>query len=120
MNKKGQSLIVFVMILPLLIFFIAFFIDSLLITMENNRIKEIVKDNLKISLNEEIRNQDIIREVIENNKDIKTNVIVNDNGIIIEAVSQKKNIFGNIFKISNINQKVKYCGDFNSKSIEKC
>ena len=120
MNKKGQSLIVFVMILPLIIFFIAFFIDSLLISLENNRIKEIVKDNLKISLNDVIKEQDKIKKAIENNKDINANVTVSDSEIIIEATSKKKNIFGNIFKLGVMEQKVKYCGKYENKSIKKC
>ena len=120
MNKKGQSLIVFVMILPLIIFFIAFFIDSSLMILEKNRIKEIVKDNLKVALNEEVKEKDKIKEVIENNKDINVNVIVNENEIIIEASSKKKSIFGNIFDLSNSKQKIKYCGNIENKTIEKC
>lgn len=120
MNKKGQSLIVFVMILPLIIFFIAFFIDSSIMILESNRIREIVKDNLKISLDEKIKEQYKIRKAIENNKDINANVIVSDSEIIIEATSKKKNIFGNIFKLSIMEQKVKYCGKYENKSIKKC
>ena len=61
MNKKGQSLIVFVLILPIIIFFIAFFINSMIMFMENNRLNGIIKDNMEIILNKNIRDSIIIK-----------------------------------------------------------
>ena len=120
MNKKGQSLIIFVLILPLIIFFIALFIDSSMMLLENNRMKEIVKDNIKISLNDEIRDIYKIQNVIEKNGDIKATVIINDDELKVEARSEKKAIFGNLFKIKWLEQKINYCGSYENKIINKC
>ena len=120
MNKKGQSLIVFVMILPLIIFFIAFFIDSSRMILENNRVKEIVKDNIKLSLEKDIRDKEKIEKTLENNQDVEASVYINNNELQIEASSKKKNIFGNIFKIKWLKQTIKYCGNYTNKSIKEC
>ena len=64
MNNKGQSLITFVLILPLIVMFIAFFIDSSLSIIEKNKLDGIVYDNMKVALNKEIRDIDKITSSI--------------------------------------------------------
>ena len=120
MNKHGQSLIVFVLILPIIVFFIAFFIDSSMMLMENSRLKGLTKDNILIAINEDMRDSTKIKEVMESNKDLNVDIIMNENDLKITVTSQKKNVFGNIFKIKALEQKISYCGNYESKEINKC
>ena len=120
MNKKGQSLIVFVLILPIIIFFIAFFINSMIMFMESNRLNGIIKDNMEIILNKNIRDSIIIKNTIEKNVGIKVIVNIENDDINIKGLHENKNIFDNIFKIKNSNYEVSFCGNYESKIIDKC
>ena len=50
MNNKGQSLIMFVLVLPLIVMVIAFVIDSSLIIFEKNRLDGIITSNMEEAL----------------------------------------------------------------------
>lgn len=119
MNNRGQSLITFVLILPLLVLFIAFFIDSSLSIMEKSKLEGIVYDNLKLSLEKDIRDIDKIMDAIKKNGDIDITVILEENVLKIDAKSKKRNIFGKIFKFPYYNLEVNYCGSYIDKKINK-
>ena len=119
MNNKGQSLITFVLILPLLVMFIAFFIDSSLSIMEKNKLEGIVYDNMKISLNKEIRDIDKITSSIKKNIDVDVIITNNNDELIIHAISKKKSIFGKLLKFPYYNLEINYCGSYIDKKIDK-
>ena len=121
MNNKGQSLVTFVLILPLLVLFMAFVIDSLLSIKEKNKLDGIIQNNLEIALNKNITNEDrIIQAIKENDKDISVITEINDIVIKIKGNEKKKNIFGNLVKLDWYNLEVIYCGNYESKKIERC
>ena len=120
MNKHGQSLIVFVLILPIIAFFIAFFIDSSMMYEENSRIKGIAKDNIIIAVNEDIRDSIKIKQVLENNNNLESLVTIEDDTLKITVISKKKNLFGNLLKIKSLEQKISYCGNYIDKKINNC
>ena len=120
MNKRGQALITFVLILPLLIFFIAFFIDSMMGMMERKRINGIITSNMEIILNKEIKDEKKIVEVIKNNDNtLSVSVKVDNDDIKIMVHGKKKNIFGNIFKIKHLDLDINYCANYLDKRINK-
>lgn len=119
MNNRGQSLITFVLILPLLVLFIAFFIDSALSIVEKSKLNGVIYDNLKVSLEKDIRDSDKISNTIKKNIDANVLVIINENDIRINAKSKKKNIFGNLFNLPYYNLEVNYCGNYLDKKINK-
>lgn len=119
MNNKGQSLITFVLVLPLLAMFIAFFIDSSLSIMEKSKLEGKIYDNMKISLDKNIRDIDKITRAIKKNSDVDVVVIINEDELIIHAKSTKKNIFGKIFKLPYYNLEFNYCGNYIDKKIDK-
>ena len=120
MNKRGQSLITFVLILPLIVFFIAFFIDSMKMTLERKRIDGIITSNMEIVLDKEIKNEEKIVNVIkENDETLEVLVNVESDSLRIKVHGQKKNIFGNIFKIKYLNLDFDYCANYIDKRINK-
>ena len=119
MNKHGQSLIIFVLMLPIIVFFIAYFISLSLISLENNRLKEIVKDNIEIVVNKDIRDIEKIEDVIENNN-LNATVTINNDDIKITARSNKKIVFNNIFKIKENDIEISFCANYQTKRIERC
>ena len=119
MNNRGQSLIMFVLILPLLALFIAFFVDSSLSIAEKSKLDGTVYDNLKISLEQDIRDTDKISNAIKKNIDADIVIIINEDDIRINAKSKKKSVFGNLFKMSYYKLEVNYCGNYLDKKINK-
>lgn len=120
MNKRGQTLITFVLILPLIVFFIAFFIDSMMGIMEKKRIGGIIVSNIEVILNKEVRDVNkIIKAIKENDEtlDVLVNIDNNDINIIVHGI--KKNLFGNIFKIKYLNLDFNYCANYIEKRINK-
>ncbi len=117
MNKKGQSLIIFVIILPVILLFVIYVIVASNNYLEKNHLRMMVNDNLKIILNKDIKDLDKINNTL---KDNENEVLVNiDNDIIkINVKSLKKGLFNNIYKISEI--KVSYCGNYVTKEIYEC
>ena len=113
MNKKGQVLVVFVLILPLILMFLGLIIDignSLIIKKKNeNILKDIIIYTFKDDNNEtdidESSYEEIDLKVLENQ--IKKNlnnyetlkIDFNDNIIEINVTTKYKSIFGSLFNI---------------------
>ena len=119
MNNKGQSLITFVLILPILVLFIAFLIDSSLSIVEKSKLDGVVYDNLKKSIEDDVHDIDKISEVIKNNIDADVTIIMDEDTIKINAKSKKNFVFGKLFKLSYYNLEVDYCGSYIDKKINK-
>lgn len=120
MNKKGQALITFVLILPLIIFFLAFFIDSARSMLEKNKIDGIIDSNMQIILEKNIRDEKKIINIIkENDNSLDVNAHINEDKIEIYVNKDSKNIFGNIFKLDLYKLEFNYCGNYVNKKIDK-
>ena len=119
MNKHGQSLIIFVILLPIIAFFIAFFIDSSIMLLENNRIKNITKEIAEIAIKEDIKDTLKIKNVINSNENIESIVIIKDNNLKITSTSKKKSFFNNFFKVKWI-ESVSFCVNYAEKRVNKC
>lgn len=121
MNNKGQSLITFVLILPLIVFFIAYLIDSLNGMMNKSRLEGIIKNNLEIVLNNNIQDEEEIKNVLkENDKNLEIDIKIDGDIIKIDINSQIKYLFGNIFHHKENNIKFRYCGNYQEKNIYNC
>ena len=120
LDNKGQSLITFVLILPLIALFIAFFIDSSLAIMEKSKLEGIINDNMKIAIDSNIRDAEEISKAIKKNSDVDLIISINEDVLKINSKSKKKNIFGNIIKLPYYNIEFNYCGSYEDKKIEKC
>ena len=117
MNNKGQSLIMFVILLPVILLFVIYIVVLSNNYLEKNHLSLMIKDNLKIILSKDIRDIDKIKNVLKENDN---EVIINiDNDMIkIENKSLKKGLFNNIYKLQEIKSVV--CGNYETKEIYDC
>ena len=103
MNNKGQTLILFVILVPIFILLLAFVVDTGLILKEhtklNNTIKSVLKTTYEIRLDSDY--QEKVTNLIDKNNiptlNLKIEVI--DNSIKIQNEYQKESIFGKIIGI---------------------
>lgn len=105
MNKKGQVLVLFVVMFPILFFLIAFFLENMFITGEKNKL-----DNLnEFVLEYAYKNKDniglydgVLDLIIRNDKDIILEVFnITDEYLEITLTKRVDSFFGNIIGIKN-------------------
>ncbi len=77
MNNKGQSLVLFVLLLPLILIVLAYIFDSAVIVYSNNRLKNIA-DNAFLYKQEGKTDWEITKYVLMNDKDIEIVAIDED------------------------------------------
>ena len=90
MNNKGQSLIMFVMLLPIILMLFAYIFDSAYIVSENNKLNEIAEKSLDY-LNNDKDIEKVKNYIYKNNKNIN---IVEINNNYIHLKNDIKPIFG--------------------------
>lgn len=118
MNNKGQSLVLFVLIMPLLISLIAFTIDGLMVSYEKKRIEGVIESNLKIILDNNVRDVNKIYNFF--NEEMKnSDVYIKDNIIYLNVSLDKKSLFKNILELDLYNFNYYYCGNYDSKIINE-
>lgn len=111
-NKNGQTLILFVILLPLMITLIAFLVDIGLIVSENSRIEEVTKNIIKEVM--ESKDTELVREIYEEN-DIAINnleVKMDDNVLNIKNNVEIYSVFGKILGINKYKIKIDMTGEF--------
>ena len=122
MDNKGQSLILFVIILPIIAMFFVLLIDVTSYEMNDHHIKNTITDNLKIILDSEEKDNEKITNVIKQNiEDGNVEVIINDNNIEIN-VTYKHKSFSKKLISNEPTVNYHYCGNYETKEIEnkKC
>jgi hypothetical protein len=119
MNNRGQSLIMFVLILPLIALFIAFFIDSSLSLMEKSKLDGIITSNMEEALKNDIRDEDKIRNAIKKNDkmDIIVSVVEDELRVIVKL--NKKSIFAKILNFEYYSLNFNDCASYTTKEINK-
>ena len=91
MDNKGQSLIFFVIILPIIAMFFVLLIDVCSYELNHNHIKNTITDNLKVILNSDEKDNEKIENVIKSNiEDSNVEVIINENDIEINVTYKYK------------------------------
>lgn len=131
LNNKGQSLILFVIVLPILLFILILVIDIgkiIVLKQELNNINEIVLDyglDKLYSNDEEIYNfvlEDDLRDLVDlNNESIDVvSIEIDNNKIYITLEENVNGLFSSFMNISIFNVKSYYVGyiENNKKKIE--
>ena len=99
-NNKGQSLIVFVLLLPIIVLLIAIVADlgNLQVTKKKyeNQIKNTINYGLKHLSDENINQK--LNDLLNANIDANNNIIIKNNLIQITVTSKEKSIFNQIIK----------------------
>lgn len=99
-NEKGQTLVSFALILPILVMLFALVIDTGYTYLEEKQLKDRVLIGLKYGMKhheEDVKDQ--VRELIVENVDNISilNIYMEENQIKIQAKKPKKNIFTSMF-----------------------
>ena len=100
MNHKGQVLVLFMLLLPLIFMALALIIDTGLLYMEKRHVDFVVKDVVEYGM-ENINSvtEKKLYDLIDRNLDlVNKKEIINNNGMLNITVSvEKKSIFSKIF-----------------------
>jgi len=124
MDNKGQSLIFFVLILPIIAMFFVLLVDVTSYELNHNHIKNTIMNNLKIVVNDEIKDEERITNVIKQNiDDSNVEVIINEENNNVEInVSYKHKSFSRRIINNEPTVNYHYCGNYETKIIEnkKC
>ena len=119
MNNRGQSLIMFVLLLPVITLLIAFVIDSSLSLMEKNKLDGIITSNMNEALIKEIKDEDIILDAIKKNDITNASVSINDDELKVVVKSEKQSIFGELLNFDYYKLEFNYCANYQDKKINK-
>lgn len=98
MNNKGQTLVFFVALFPVILIIFAFVFDSAYMIMEKNKLNDISKTSIKY-LVEDNKDIDKIKEIVYKNDDQINIINIKENNVHL-----KKNldpIFGKIIGFDN-------------------
>ena len=124
MDNKGQSLIFFVLVLPIIILFFVLLIDITSYELDHNHIKNTISDNLKVIVNNDEKDIDKITNVIKDNIDnSNVEVIINEENNNIEInVTYKHKSFSKKLISNEPTVNYHYCGNYETKEIKnkKC
>ena len=98
MNNKGQALVVFILVLPLLIILAAFIVDNAYMTYKNIELKNVTKDIMKIHLTKgELSDEEIVNIYKKNNIPTEELIVMKtSSNINIKNTYYTDSIFGKI------------------------
>jgi len=96
MNNKGQTLVVFIILIPVLFLFLGLVYDFGLISLENKKIKNNIEEIISYSL-DNLQKENLTLKIEENLKknlgSIKTNITLENNIVLINVKKEIKTIF---------------------------
>lgn len=118
-NNRGQTLILFLLVMPIIAGFLAFFIDISMVNYEKNRLDGIIMNNLDVILEKDIRDIDRIKNVFLENEVVIKNIIIEDNVINLVVDTKIKSLFGKILNFDIYKLRVIYKGDYLEKIVSK-
>ena len=110
-NKKGQTLILFIILIPLILGVMAVVVDVGLLISKNSNLKETTKIVIKDSLNNNL-NEEEIRELFIKNKIVVDNLEIKLDNDKIEIKNKVKidSIFGAIIGLKKYTIKIDIMG----------
>ena len=109
----------FILVLPIIVLFIAFVIDSSLSLMEKNKLDGIITSNMEESLKNDIREENKIRNAIKENDKMDVIVSIVEDNLKVIVHSNKKSVFGKLLKFSYYDLNYNYCANYRDKKINK-
>lgn len=120
MNKHGQSLITFVLILPIIVLFLAFIIDSGMMIVEKENVDGLLSNNMQMAVRKNVKDIEKIKKVIiSNNGNLQLDIEISNNTLYINAIDNKKSIFGKIIDLSWYNLRFNYCINYQDQKLNK-
>jgi len=96
MNSKGQVLVLFVLIIPILILGAAYIVDNVYISYHTNRLNNINSLVIKDAVMKELDEEQIVEYVNQNDENINTEIRYYNFNLKITLTKRIKSIFGRI------------------------
>ena len=95
MNNKGQTLVLFILLLPLLLIVMMLVLETGLLLVEKNKIDGEIKYAIKYALKLDTIDEDKVNNILINNlgDDIKTSIKISTSDIRIEVDKDYKFLF---------------------------
>lgn len=124
LNNRGQSLVMFVIIIPIFLLIITLVYDVGNAIYEKNRIENVVYMTIDYGLDnvDKVSKNDLTELIMENINNIKyISVDIDDKKIDIKVTKDVKGIVGKIFKFNLITMETHYVGNIvdGKSSIER-
>ena len=119
MNDRGQVLVIFVILLPIILLILAFVVDYGLLSIEKRRVDNTTYDAVEYYLKniDDVDVEDKTLELINSNLDnVKIDLLENDDYIELTVKSDYKSIYNSF---TNSDLIIKYKGLKTSKEIIK-
>lgn len=117
MNNKGQSLITFILILPVLLLIVAFIIDLSIVSLNRNKIDGVIRDNLEVILDKDIKDVNKINDIFKENEVNIDSITIYDDEIMIVVHQKIDSLFGGIIKLKIYEINNSYVGNYQTKII---
>ena len=124
LNNKGQSLVMFILIIPIVLLLLVLIYDVAEALYEKNRLSNTSYLAIEYALDniDSVDENDIIEYILKNSENLNNiSVIIKDGVIDIELDKNIKGVFGKSFKFDLVEVKSKYRGTIldGKKNIER-
>ena len=112
MNRNGQVLVSFLLILPLLLIILVFVVDMGLMKVSVRKVEHVIKEAITYELKSSEISDSRVNDYIKNNlSDIKDiNIVVGTDNIKVSVSVYKKSIFNSLIKNKNYTISKSYYG----------
>ena len=112
MNRNGQVLVSFLLILPLLLILLVFIVDMGLMKVNERKVEHVIKEAITYELKSSSISDSRVNGYIKNNlSDIKdVNIVVGTDNIKVSVSVYKKSIFNSLIKNKNYTISKSYYG----------
>ena len=112
MNRKGQVLVSFLLVLPLLLIILVFVVDMGLMKVSVRKVEHVIKESITYELKSSSISDSRVNDYIKNNlSDIReVNVVVGTDNIKVSVSVYKKSIFNSLIKNKNYTISKSYYG----------
>jgi len=100
MNRKGQALVEFIIILPIIVFILFMIIDYGIISYNKQKLENIITDVVKMKNSKET-NDEIEKFIKTNDKDVKLELVENDKYTDLKLIKKYNYITPGLEKIFN-------------------
>ncbi len=121
MNKKGQTLIAFVLLLPIVLLFLAFVVDTGLLLKEKTKGNSTLRTILKTTYKDyqEENYEEKVKDLLEKNNIPTENTIIKieEKQIHVTNEYEIESIFGSIIGLKTYKIKIGYSASINEEKI---
>lgn len=120
MNHKGQVLVAFILLLPLLLMAVALIIDTGLLYIEKRRLNHVVSDTVEYGMEKNGVEEDTLKNLLSKNieQEFVTQIDMDENKIKLCVSYDKKSVFAFLFKRDSYEIKSCYKGIRTSDTIK--